>query len=186
MPVEAVVRTLLSALALVLSAPAAADELGSGTYIRIYYDDAGNWNDPTNSAGLQVNHGGTWVEYTYFGYPWQEFVLGYTVGGVSSSNYLTSYSLTTGAPDYDFTVLSETNSSTTSAAVVIYGYQAGPLYVEKMESWSVGGKVMRVNFLIVNDGTEDASGIELLFAVDPDQDAASTYTTDNDTLDLDG
>ena len=73
-----------------------------GNAVRIYYDSVGTWNDQDAYGGFQALHGGEWVDWSYWGYPWQLLAFEYATSDgvmayVANSNTSTA---TYSAPAY--------------------------------------------------------------------------------------
>ncbi len=172
----------MTALLLFLVHPAMAAQTLTGDVVEINYNDEGTWNNSDIGAGLRASFDGgeTWAEFTYAGYPWQRFALAFTQGGEDQLYYSVSYG------DYsNVTVTDESDLSTASDLWSAYSYQAGDLDVVKDEIWPIGEGVVLVRFLITNTGSDPVEGLRLNFAVDPDQDSPTAYTTKNNTQNLD-
>ena len=157
----------LAALALLLLAtPAAADQVVSGTSMRVYYDSNGYWNDSGVGSGLQYNHSSAsgWVDYSYPGTPYQMFAVEYDQSAVAYQAYATSYSYGT-----NMTVVSESDDSTAADAVSTYEYSYNDLGLVKTETWDLAGGTMLVELELRNNGTTPMNNIRAISEVARDE-----------------
>ncbi len=165
-----------------LSAPALADQVVTGTNIRIYFDSTGTWNDQDAGAGFQALHNGEWLDWAYAGYPWQMLSYEYKLG---DQNY--AYYANSNAAAATCTVTGESNLSTASDAIASYTYDGTGSQIVQTESWALDARDLRVNLHVTNTDANHLVNLGVYFEVDPDPDGpANVYTTINDTLDTDG
>jgi len=153
-----------------------------GDFLLLDYDDAGVWNNPTDATGYLAKINDTSVEFTYVGTPYQAWGVGYTADG----SWLT-YVANSNAAD---TVLVESGEDLSSPGTLAYRwtYSTGDLRVQKTEWFDDRDVSLAVQFTLVNVGTRAVENLELLYALDPDQDAAGwgDYTTLETVRDADG
>ncbi|MFM2245337.1 MAG: hypothetical protein RL071_1411 [Pseudomonadota bacterium] len=173
-------------LGLALSAPMLADAasmLVSGTLIQVYYGTNGNWNDPSFARGFQAFYSGRWNDFTYPGSPYHAVAFEYSVGGTASHYYTQGG----GSLTSNVTLVSQSDSSTSSEKVSVYTWRGGNVQVTRTERWAIASGVMSASFSITNNGTSPVTSFRLFQGLDPDQDASfyGNYSTFNDALDTD-
>ncbi len=153
---------------LALLIPSQASQQLTGDYIQAAYDDEGVWNDTDSlGEGLEFDSTGagtSFCDFTYPGTPWTHVEAEWDQSGSSEDYYVNS---TYGATA---TAVSETDASTSSEMVSIHAWTMGDLSVTKVEIWEVSGTVISINYVVTNDGTDDATDFRIIHAVDPDQD----------------
>ncbi len=172
---------MLLVLALLASQPASADQVIEGDAVRIYYDTIGTWNDHDAGKGFQALHDGTWVDWAYWGYPWQLLAFQYRSNDTTDSYYANS-----NTPSATCTVSGEADISTADWAISSYTYSGESLDLVQTEAWQRDSSAIRVNYHLTA-GTSAVERLAVYFEVDPDPDGASgDYTTENDVLDTDG
>ncbi|MBN1336690.1 MAG: hypothetical protein JXB39_12100 [Deltaproteobacteria bacterium] len=174
-------RALVLAL-LVLPSPALADLQIDGDYVRIYYWEAGVWNN-TARAGFQMREevDGAWVDVTYPGNPWQVIGFAFTYND-EAYDYYGNYHGTT----YDWTVLDESDLSKGTTNVAHHEWSAGPLLIAKTETWEDDARLVFLSFEVTNAASSDVTDFRLQHAMDPDQDSSvGSYRTYIDSVDLD-
>ena len=174
-------RALVLAL-LALPAPALADLQIAGDYIQIYYWECGVWNS-TEAHGFQVRDDTAdgWTEVSYWGNPWQVIGFTFTYDEEEWDYYGNYY-----GSACNWTVLGESDLSVDTTNTAWHEWSAGPLTVEKTETWEDDDTIVYVTFDVTNIASTDVTDFRLQHAVDPDQDATSTYYTYIDSMDLDG
>ena len=181
---------------LALSSSAHAAQALEGDALRVYYDDVGAWFSETDQACAQALLGGSWIEFAWWGSPFQRFQLVWSEGGASHAAVASSYGVD------DITLVSESDASTATELVAVHEYTQGSLSIVKTESWDVTGATMLIHFEVTNDGADDVTGLTTIFEFDPDQDQDEfgneggpttgstltdpTYATLNDVQDPDG
>jgi hypothetical protein len=196
-------RTILVSTGLVaLFFPAGTALAGgsmSGSFWDIAYGDCVTWNSDTAASGLQFEDPDSsssaygWNELTYSSQPWQQITVEYDD---STSSYI--YEANDGEGTCDFTVDSETYSTTESTAV----WTVGDLTITKYEyvrhtvtsrsedmstiyDYGIG---LMTWFEVWNTGGQDLTNIRLTWGVEPEPDwtlSGSTNST-NDVSDFDG
>ncbi len=174
---------------LALLIPTQASQQLTGNYIQAAYDDEGVWNDTDSlGEGLEFDNTGagtSFCDFTYPGTPWTHVQAEWDQSSSSEDYYVNS---TYGATA---TAVSETDASTASEMVSIHEWTMGDLSVTKVEIWGVSDTIMSVNYIVTNNGTDDATDFRIIHAIDPDQDAnsctssSSSYNTYNSVEDLD-
>lgn len=167
--------------ALAVSVPASAGQLVEGDRMRVHYDDAGVWNDREAGAGLQVLHGDAWVEYSYPGTPFAAWRVAWEDGGSAPEQYFASSSV----PETNADVLEVADLSTDTMRVSRYAYQVGAVQFRKTEAWDADGSTMLVHFYVDNTDNRTISALQVMAAVDPDQDWPGTTNTLNSVADID-
>ncbi len=172
-------RALVLAL-LALPVTATADQLISGDHIQIYYWEAGVWN---SGGGLQVRDttDDAWADVTFPGNAWQPIGFAFTYNDTEYDYYGNYYGST-----YDWTVLTEADRSKGTSNESYYEWSAGPLLVEKTETWADDGRIVYISFDVTNAASSDVTTFRLQHAMDPDQDSRrGSYNTYIDSMDLD-
>jgi hypothetical protein len=165
-----------------VSSPAAAYEQLSGTYIDATYSESGLWNESSTARGLEGNSSSYgWLDITYPGSPWNHMGWEYNYG---SSAY--AYSGTSDSSP-SFTRVSESNLSSGTTLQVQYELTDGVLDITQVQTFDQSGRFIIINLEVTNTGSSTVSDFRLIHAIDPDQDVAvsSSYSTYNDTKDLD-
>ncbi len=172
---------MLLLLALSAIPVASADELVQGNAVRIYYDSVGTWNDQDAYGGFQALHGGEWVDWSYWGYPWQLLAFEY-----ATSDGVMAYVANSNTSTASCSVSGEADLSTADWAISSYTYSGESLEMVQTQAWQRDGSAVRVNYHLTA-GTSALSHLAVYFEVDPDPDGgAGDYTTQNDVLDTDG
>ncbi|MFT4626387.1 MAG: hypothetical protein ACI8PZ_005064 [Myxococcota bacterium] len=151
---------MLMLLPLLLAGPAHASQLLTGSWINVWYGDAGQWND--SGHGLEINTAAGWADVTYPGSPWQQTSIEYNAPG--------SYSYESNNGFATFTTLVESNLSVGSTNESYYLWSMPGLEIEKREVWDDGSKAMSVSFVATNTGGSTITDFRLMHAIDPDQD----------------
>lgn len=167
-------------LLLTLSEPAHADLIVAGDRLIVFYDSEGVWNDEDSEAGLMARHGSNWLDWTWPGSPYQGIRLKNDEAFWGAYNQ-DSTSLS------DFTVSGETEMYVDGVVGAQYTFTAGNFEVVQTQTWEESGRAMTMRWDITNVGGEVKTGVEFSFAFDPDPDFVDhrSYTTLNDTWDLD-
>jgi hypothetical protein len=176
-------HALLALMGLVaLPTSAHAYEQLSGTYIDATYSENGLWNENDLSSGLRIYTSYGWLDATWPGSPWNHMGWEYNHSGSSYGYSATSDS----SPS--FTRVSEADISSGSTLAVRYEYTDGILDITQVQTFDTNGRFIVASFEVTNTGSSTVSDFRFMHAIDPDQDvnAGGSYSTYNDTKDLDG
>ncbi|MGB0639521.1 MAG: putative metal-binding motif-containing protein [Myxococcota bacterium] len=153
-----------------------------GDYIRVNYNPDGTWMN-TDAAGFEIGDGEEYYEACYPGSPWQVVSIEWESGDASHS-FTGNYSGSTW--NWDTTCAGRLGDGETVAGV-IHEWEMDDLVVTKTEIWELEGHVSRIWFDVDNVGDDDVTDLDIMFAVDPDQDmsidSGTTYATLNDVSD---
>jgi MYXO-CTERM domain-containing protein len=176
------VPLLVPLLALLGARPAVGAELVAGDLVQIYYNDDGTWNDTGAAAGFQAFIVGAWVEFSYWGYPWQRFAVEYQIGDESYEAWSGSGSGT------NLLLTDERDDSTLTHAIATHVFEDDQVIITKVERWALDESLVVVSFGVTNKTDQEITNLRLLYAVDPDQDSASygIYTTKNNVQNTGG
>jgi large repetitive protein len=172
-----------------LSLSASAGTLMTGDQIRVYYDDAGLWNDHDVERGLQYLHAssGTWVDVSWPITPWQVAVVEYEVNGTSEYHWAD-----TSVPGTSFTVTSSADISSGTWNIVHHSWDLTDLTIDKYEVFDDKANSLLIHLLVTNESNNAIENFRFMHGVDPDQDVdapmsgADAWECYNDTFDLDG
>ena len=158
---------------LLLSASAALAASLSGDFLTIDYDDGGTWNNGTDLVGYRAEVGGAQVEFTYAGSPYQAWGVGYD-GPEGWQTYVAN-----SAFGDSILVLSGEDTSTPGNRAYTWKYLTPELEVTKTEWFDERDVSTAVQFTLTNKGATVLDGVQVLYALDPDPDAATygDYTT---------
>jgi hypothetical protein len=158
----------------------AGEFVEEGTYIRVSFNEDGTWMD-YSGGGFEIGSGEDYFEACYPGSPWQATAIEWSAGGASYS-YLGNRS--TGSWDWDTTCSAGLGDGETVAGS-IHEWDMGDVIVTKTEIWEIEGHVSRVWFDVENIGDDEITDLDLMMAVDPDQDyhPHGSFSTSNDVND---
>ncbi len=151
-----------------------------GDRIRVNWNPNGTWCSSA-AKGFEVGDGdGGYYEAVYPGSPWQQFTIEWSAGG-STFTHTGNYSGSSFTYD---TACAGTLGDDETVAGAIHEYLMDDLTVTKTEIWEVEGVVSRIWFDVVNEGGDDVSDFDLMWAADWDQDmsisGSTTFATLND------
>ncbi len=177
----------LAALGLLASAPAHAQQVLGGDYVRITYNESGTWNEGGLGFAVRDDPSASFVDLTASGDPWHQFSLRYDF---DTSTLNASTNASTSVSDTMWQVTSDANQSSGDELQHWFNTPS-PLVLDvtKEETWDVTSRVVQVRIIVANTSTDfDVVDLRANYGVDPDivVDSGDLLSSANDAVDIDG
>ena len=174
-------------LGFLAAAPAQAQQVLGGDYVRISYNEDGTWNDGGLGFCVRDDPSSAFVDLTASGDPWHQLALRY---GFDASTLNASTNASSSISDNNWGITYDADQ-TLGDELQHWFNTPSPLVIDvtKEETWDVGSRVVQVRFIIENTSdVYDVEDLRVTYGVDPDilVDTDDQLASANDVVDTDG